>query len=150
MKITDILRPSAVIELSSSSAQDALMELCGPVVTSSLDAQFLLEKLLLRESQGSTCVGNGVAIPHARIADLPTVTASFGRSRRGVDFGDGTAQPTHLFFALFAPATPTPPYLRTLARICQLFNAARFRDSVMRARDSVAIYRLIEAMDSIN
>jgi PTS system nitrogen regulatory IIA component len=149
MKIIEFLQPSAVIEdLSSQSAEDALTELCRPLGTSGLDSKQLLESLLAREKLGSTGIGQGVAIPHGRVPGLPALSASFGRSKAGIDFSALDAKPTFLFFTLFVPEKPAGVHLTALARISRILRAPSFRESILSAKGALEIYQIIEFEDA--
>ena len=150
MKIVEFLRPEAVIaSLSGQTAQAVLAELCRPLIaTARADGQKLLETLLEREKLGSTGIGEGVAIPHGKVAGLPGLLASFGRSERGVDFRAIDGKPTHLFFSLFAPENSAGAHLKALARISRIFKNPAFRDAILKAPGAEEIFRLIEAEDA--
>lgn len=150
MRIVEFLQPTAVIDdLSGSSSQEVLAALAIPLATSHrVDARRLLDTLLDREKLGSTGIGDGVAIPHGKLAGLPTLMASFGRSMAGVDFKAIDGKPTHLFFALFAPENSAGVHLKALARISRVFKNASFRETIMKAKDAAEIYRLIDTEDS--
>src|SRR5574337_2141285 len=132
MKIVEFLRPEAVIaSLSGQTGQAVLAELCKPLAaTNKVDGQRLLETLLEREKLGSTGIGEGVAIPHGKVPGLPALMASFGRSRRGVDFKAIDGKPTYLFFTLFAPENSAGAHLKALARISRIFKNPAFRESI--------------------
>jgi PTS system nitrogen regulatory IIA component len=149
MKIVEFLQPGAVVDdLAGTSAQAVLAGLSRPLAAShKLDAQRLLETLLEREKLGSTGIGDGVAIPHAKVPGLPVLMASFGRSKAGVDFKAIDGKPTFLFFSLFAPENSAGAHLKALARISRIFKSPAFRESIMKAKDSAEIYRLIESED---
>ncbi len=149
MKIVEFLQPDAVVDdLAGTSAQAVLAGLSRPLAAShKLDAQRLLETLLEREKLGSTGIGDGVAIPHAKVPGLPVLMASFGRSKAGVDFKAIDGKPTFLFFSLFAPENSAGAHLKALARISRIFKSPAFRESIMKARDAAEIYRLIESED---
>jgi PTS system nitrogen regulatory IIA component len=150
MKIVEFLQPDAVIaSLSGQTGQAVLSELCQPLVASQkVDGQRLLETLLDREKLGSTGIGEGVAIPHGKVASLPGLMASFGRSVPGVDFRAIDGRPTNLFFALFAPENSAGAHLKALARISRIFKNPAFREAIMKAGSAEEIYRLIEAEDA--
>ena len=150
MKIVEFLRPDAVIaSLSGRTSQSVLAELCGPLAAGQrADAQKLLDTLLEREKLGSTGIGEGVAIPHGKVAGLPGLMASFGRSVAGVDFRAIDGRPTHLFFTLFAPENSAGAHLKALARISRIFKNPGFRDAILKAADAAEIFRLIEAEDA--
>jgi PTS system nitrogen regulatory IIA component len=150
MKLIEFLQPSAVLgDLSGPTAQAVLADLCRPIAAARhVDNQRLLDVLLEREKLGSTGIGDGVAIPHGKVPGLPSLTASFGRSRAGVDFKAIDGKPTHLFFALFAPENSAGLHLKALARISRIFKSAAFREAVLAADDAAGMYRLIEQEDS--
>lgn len=149
MKIVEFLRPDAVIDsLSGQTAHAVLVELCRPIAAASrVEAQKLVETLVEREKLGSTGIGEGVAIPHGKVAGLPDLLASFGRSRDGVDFKAIDGKRTFLFFTLFAPEACAGAHLKALARISRLFKNPAFRESILHAADAAEIHRLIEQED---
>ncbi|HVI73433.1 MAG TPA: PTS sugar transporter subunit IIA [Anaeromyxobacteraceae bacterium] len=150
MKIVEFLQPGAVVDdLAGTSGPAVLAELARPLAaTHAVDAQRLLETLLEREKLGSTGIGDGVAIPHGKVPGLPTLMASFGRCRRGVDFKAIDGKPTYLFFTLFAPENSAGAHLKALARISRIFKNPAFRESIMKAADAAEIFHLIETEDA--
>ena len=150
MKLVDFLRPEAVIaELAGDSPAAVLAQLARPVAQAfRLEERRLVEVLLEREKLGSTGVGEGVAIPHAKVAGLPALAASLGRSARGVDFKAIDGRPTRLFLALFAPESAAGSHLQALARVSRLLKSAAFREALLSAPDSGAMWRLVQTEDS--
>ena len=103
---------------------------------------------MAREQLGSTGVGEGLAIPHAKVEGLRELVASFGLSRGGIDFKSMDSKPATFFFVLFAPPGVHGPHLNALARISRIFKTASFRDSLLQARDADEIYQLIKIEDA--
>ena len=126
MKLTDFLKADAVLpDLAGRSAPEVLAELCRPVAAQhGLDAARLLQTLLDRERLGSTSVGEGVAIPHGRLAGLPALTATLGRAPAGVEFRAVDGKPV------------------------RLFRSQAFREAILAAPDAPAILRLVEVEDA--
>jgi len=149
MKIVEFLRPDAVIaNLAGTTGQAVLAELCRPLsAVHRLEAQRLLDTLQDRERLGSTGIGDGVAIPHGKVAGLPALVASFGRAPQGIDFRAIDAKPTYLFFALIAPENSAGAHLKALARISRIFKNPSFREAILKAGSADEIFRLIEAED---
>jgi PTS system nitrogen regulatory IIA component len=149
VRIVDFLRPDGVLpDLAGRSAPEVLAELCRPVAAQhGLDATRLLQTLLDREKLGSTSVGEGVAIPHGRLAGLPALTAVFGRAAGGVEFRAVDGKPVRLFLALFAPENAAGLYVKVLARVSRLFRSPAFREAILSAPDAAGIHRLIEVED---
>jgi PTS system nitrogen regulatory IIA component len=149
VKIVDFLQPSAVVaELTGRTAAEVLAELCRPVAAASgLDAGRLVQVLLDREKLGSTGVGDGVAIPHGKLPGLAQLSATFGRSREGIDYRAVDGKPARLFFALFAPENSAGAHLKALSRVSRIFRVPAFRESVLAAASAEEIHRLIVAAD---
>src|SRR6185503_21035524 len=92
-----------------------------------LDRQKVLDVLLERERISTTAIGEGVAIPHGKLAGVDRVLGAFARSPEGVDFASLDGGPTHLFFALIAPENAAADHLKALARISRLLKDEAFR-----------------------
>ncbi|MGA1875538.1 MAG: PTS sugar transporter subunit IIA [bacterium] len=146
MKILDFL-PMGVIEadLKARTKIEVLKELVLSLVKNNLvrDTDKALEVLLEREKLGSTGVGDGVAIPHAKFNGVKDLVAVFGRSLGGIDFESLDNKPAHLFFLFLAPENSAALHLKVLARISRLLKKPDFRESLMRAKDREAIYKAI-------
>jgi PTS system nitrogen regulatory IIA component len=157
MRIVDFLRPDAVIsDLAGRTGDAVLMELCQPLGERT-DPARLVAALLEREKLGSTAVGDGVAIPHARIAGLTGLTATLGRSKAGVEFGAMDGRPVHLFFALFTPSDDVGirvvgvqiggAHVKALARISLVLKDPILRGELLHAQCAAEIHRLIARSD---
>jgi PTS system nitrogen regulatory IIA component len=151
MKIMDILVKDAVIlDVDSGDKASVLKRLAAAVAgaESGLDANRLLQVLVERENLQSTGIGDGVAIPHGKLAGLNRLLAGFARSRRGVDFESIDGQPTHLFFLLVVPEHSGGMHLKALARISRFFRDAGFRKALMEAETREDVIRAIEEEDA--
>lgn len=151
MKITDILNPEMVLpELKGANKTDVLRELAAYLADkhSGLDAETLTAVLAERERLGSTAIGDGIAIPHGKIAGVDRIIGVFGRHRRGVDFDSLDGRPTHLFFLLVAPEDSASLHLKALARVSRLMKDPAFRERLMKAADTGEIFRLIKEEDA--
>lgn len=152
MKISELLSPQAVIaELQATDKKGALEELTATLVSlvPELDRDKVLDVLGEREKLGSTGIGDGVAIPHGKIAGLSTLQLVFARSSEGVDFESMDGQLAQLFFLLIAPEGAVGVHLKTLARISKLLKDAGVRKQLLAAADATAIYQIILANESI-
>jgi PTS system nitrogen regulatory IIA component len=151
MKIAEFLREDLILpDLRSTDKVGVLREISEALARAypQLSAPRLAETLLEREKLGSTGVGEGVAIPHGKLAGLPGLLAAFGRSRQGVDFAAIDGKPTYLFFVLFAPENSAGVHLKALARISRLFKSPQFRSGILEARDAVQIHAQIATEDA--
>lgn len=147
MKLTEVLvRDACTVELKSRGKKEALLELAGALAPSvpGLDVKELLDLLLERERLGTTAMGDGIAIPHARVESLQRLVASFGRSRSGVDFESVDGKPTHLFFLLVAPGREGSAHLLALARLSRLLGRPEFRSRLMEVESVDELFGAIE------
>ena len=81
------------------------------------DRDTLLDDTLDREHKGSTGIGKGIAIPHARTAGVTDLIGALGISREGLDFEADDGQPCHLIFLILAPAKESTRYLKALSAV---------------------------------
>ncbi len=151
MKIMDILVKDAVIlDLVATEKNEILREMSSALAAAepSVPAERLLEVLSEREGLQSTGIGEGVAIPHGKMAGLDRLMASFARSPAGVDFDSIDGQPTQLYFLLVVPEQSGGQHLKALARISRFFRDSAFRDKLMGATTRDDIFRAIEEEDA--
>ncbi|SEA25249.1 PTS IIA-like nitrogen-regulatory protein PtsN [Desulfuromusa kysingii] len=146
MKISEILDPKAIVaDLQAKDKPNALRELTDSLLSCepTLNRDDVIAVLEERERLGSTGIGDGVAIPHGKLAGIPELKLVFGRSRSGVDFDSMDGQPAYLFFLLIAPEESVGIHLKTLARISKLLKDAAVRKKLLEAADQKAIYQVI-------
>jgi PTS system nitrogen regulatory IIA component len=151
MNIMDILVKDAVIlDLGVRTKRDVLAEMAAALakVEPRIEADRLLEVLLEREALQSTGIGEGVAIPHGKMAGLDRLVAAFARSSEGVDFESIDGQPTHHFFLLVVPEHSGGQYLKALARISRFFRNAAFRQRLADAESLEQVIGAIEEEDA--
>jgi PTS system nitrogen regulatory IIA component len=150
MKIMEILAKDAVIlNLGVQSKRDVLAEMAAALakVEPQIAADQLLEVLLEREALQSTGIGEGVAIPHGKLAGLDRLVATFARSSQGVEFDSIDGQATHHFFLLVVPEHSGGQYLKALARISRFFRDAAFRQRLSEGESVEDVIRAIEEED---
>jgi PTS system nitrogen regulatory IIA component len=151
MKLTDILvRDACRVDLAGRTKPEVLAELADALVAAvpTLDRAELYAMLIEREKLGTTAMGDGIAIPHARIESLDRVLAVFGLSREGVDFDSLDGRPTHLFFLLVAPGREGSAHLLLLARLSRLLGVDAFRARLRDVKSTDELFRAIEEEES--
>jgi nitrogen PTS system EIIA component len=151
MRIVDFVRSELVVpELQGSEKTDIINELAAHMAARvpGLDRDVLTKALIEREKLASTAIDQGVAIPHAKLRNLPALVACVGRKSAGVDFESMDGRPTHLFFVLCAPENSTGVHLKALARISRLFRDPSFRQRLIEAPDAAGIYQVIVDEDA--
>lgn len=151
MKIVDLLPREALVaaDLTGATKTDVVRELAAHLASQcqEIDAERLVNVLWERERLGSTAIGDGIAIPHGKLAGLKGVLGAFGRHRAGVDFDSLDGNPTKLFFVLVAPEDSVGQHLKALARVSRLLKDAAFRERLIQAADRIELFRLIREED---
>ena len=151
MKITEILvRDAVILNLGVRTKNEVLAEMTAALakVEPQIESDRLLEVLLEREALQSTGIGDGMAIPHGKIAGLDRLVATFARSGEGVDFESIDGQPTHHLFMLVVPEHSGGKYLKALARISRFFRDPGFRQRLTDAETLEDVMSAIEDEDA--
>ena len=150
MKITDFLNVHSVIPALTCREKTAVIEEMAGLLAAchpELDRNKVLDVWLERERISTTAIGEGVAIPHGKLADVEQVWGVFARSLEGIDFASLDGAPTHLFFALIAPQNAAADHLKALARISRLLKDEAFRRRLMEAQTQQELYTIIAQED---
>jgi PTS system nitrogen regulatory IIA component len=145
MNIGDLLDRSAIsLRVSATDKRKALAVIAEIAARNfDLEAGEVLDALVEREAAGSTGVGHGVAVPHARLEGLKRMRGVFVRLEQPVDFAAVDDQPVDLFFALFAPRDAGADHLRALARVSRLLRQNELREQLRKARTADAVHALL-------
>ena len=145
MMIGDMLDRAAIsLRVTASDKRKALAVTAEIAARSfDMDAGDILDALLEREAVGSTGVGHGVAVPHARLTGLDRMRAVFVRLEHPVEFASIDDQPVDLMFTLFAPPNAGAEHLRALARVSRLLRQGNLREQLRQARTADALHALL-------
>jgi fructose-specific phosphotransferase system IIA component len=119
--------------------------LCGSGKVS--DQNHFVSAVLEREKLGSTAIGAGIAIPHARANTVNEVSIAFARSSQGIDFNSADGDPVNLIFLLAAPVESGSLYLKLLARISRLLRYQDLIDSLKNATTKEEVISIIASKE---
>jgi nitrogen PTS system EIIA component len=145
MEIADLLTPAAVIpNLRATNKRQALQELAKRAATlTGRQERLIFEVLLERERLATTGIGNGTAIPHGRLADLPRLYGLFARLEKPIPFEAIDDQPVDLIFLLLTPDNAGADHLKALARISRLLRDKAICDKLRGTDRADALYALL-------
>jgi len=145
MPLSDLIAPSAIIPaLKVNTKKQAIQELAARAAAlTGQNERAILEILLQREKLGSTGVGNGVAIPHGKLAKLGGLFGLFARLERPIDFEALDGQPVDLIFLLLAPEAAGADHLKALARVARLLRDPEIARRLRESRDADALYAVL-------
>ncbi|MBF0279132.1 MAG: PTS sugar transporter subunit IIA [SAR324 cluster bacterium] len=136
MSIAEYLKRECIVVNPSSNDKDALIkELAERLLEHhpEVDRAEAMEALFEREKLMSTGIGEGVAIPHARIQSCSDVSMAFALQRKGVDFNALDSKPVKLVFLIFFPKEKVNLQLRTLAMVSRILQRGGLNKSLLKA-----------------
>ena len=125
-------KPEAIQVLADHSAESV-----------GLPPHAVFEALRQRERLGTTGIGDGVAIPHARLAAIPRLFSLFARLETAIDFDAEDGRPVDLIFVLLAPEAAGGDHLAALARVSRLLRDKAMRQGLRRCRGRDEVLALL-------
>ncbi len=145
MALSDLIpEGGTAMDLGASSRKQVLQALSEIAAhKTGMEARVIFESVLQRERLGSTGVGQGVAIPHARLRGICDVTGFFARLKSPVDFESIDGRPVDLVFMLLAPEDAGAEHLKALARVSRLMRREDVRERLRAAPDLTAMHALL-------
>lgn len=145
MNIGDLLEPRAITPRAGGGSKRQVLSVIADIAGRNfgVPSEQVLDALLEREAAGSTGVGHGVALPHARLPGLTKVRGVFVRLEQPTAFEAVDEQPVDLLFALFAPIDSQSEHLRALARVSRLLRQGDLRQQLRQARTAESIHSLL-------
>jgi PTS system nitrogen regulatory IIA component len=146
MEIEDLLSSPAQVlpRLKAANKKQALQELARRAAElTGAHERHIFDVLLERERLGTTGVGNGIAIPHGKLADVKAMFGLFARLDHPVDFEAIDEQPVDLIFLLLAPEGAGADHLKALARVSRLLRDRGICEKLRGADQAEALYALL-------
>ena len=146
MLLSQILVPQAVRLISQVDSKKRLLQEISEVITV-YNEKFIpalaFDALMSREILGATGVGNGVALPHARIKGLDKVAGAFFKLEKPMDFSSVDRQPVDLIFALFAPEGAGVEHLKALALVSRTLRDASICSKLRANSNATTMYTIL-------
>lgn len=148
--ISKILLPDNILIDTESTSKKRVFERVGLLFENNqqIARSQVFDSLFAREKLGSTGLGQGVAIPHGRIAKLRDATAAFVKTLHPIPFDAPDGQPVNLVFVLLVPEKATDLHLQILGELAQMFSETQFRNRLLACEDSFSIYQLFSDWNS--
>ena len=145
MKISDFLSPTDVaLDVRESDKARLLQQLSSQAAAKvGLSANEVCTQIIKREELGSTGVGNGVALPHARLRELTTPFGLFARLRHGIDFEAIDSQPVNIVFLLLLPDGTGASQLNALASVARALRDPETLQRIRSAADRDSLFQAI-------
>ena len=149
MTISALLSPDRIFIDADISSKKRLLEFIANAVATqfNLPQSALFNNLLDRERLGSTGLGKGFAIPHARLVNLDTTIACFIRLDQPVNFEAPDNQPVDLVFAIIIPENATDEHLKILSSLAKIFSQSEICEAIRNAGSSEEVARIIDSAE---
>jgi PTS system nitrogen regulatory IIA component len=146
MDIMDLLTPERVVANAQAGSKKRVLELISGLLAESAPAlteEEIFESLIGRERLGSTGLGHGVALPHARLAGQEEAIGGFVKLEQGIDFDAIDGQPVDMLFALLVPEHFTDEHLDILARLARMFSDDALCQKIRKSNTAEQMLELI-------
>jgi PTS system nitrogen regulatory IIA component len=145
MKISDFLSPANVmVDVRAPHKRQLLLDLARATASSlNLPADAIASELLKREELGSTGTGNGIAIPHARVASVSKPFGLLARLKQPIDFDAIDARPVDIVFVLLMPAASDNGQIGALASVARKLRESESLVQLRRAKNAAELYAAI-------
>jgi len=149
MTISALLSPQRIFLDTEISSKKKLLELIANIVAdqTELSESSIYASLLNRERLGSTGLGQGFAVPHARVNDLDHTMACFFRLQEAVNFEAPDNLPVDLVFTIIIPEEATEEHLLILSSLASIFSRAEVCDAIRNASSSDEIEKIIQSAE---
>lgn len=145
MSFIDLLSADRIVMLVAPDSRDVVLDTAARLLAGNSPTltPLLGHALRAREQLGSTGIGRGVAIPHARSAAFREPRAAFLRLSHPIDFNATDGEPVDLVFAMCVPDHQVEQHLQTLSGLVEHFSDPDFRDALRAARDLAQLRGLL-------
>ena len=145
MDLSSLLTPAAVRVVGQMTSKKRLFQELGEIAAQAcgLSAATAIDGLQERESLGPTGVGNGIALPHARLVGLHKITGIFLRLEKPLEYDSVDRQPVDLAFCLLAPKDSGVDHLKELALVSRTMRDAAVCAKLRANTDPAKLYAIL-------
>jgi len=149
MDLGDLIKPEGVLPLlKAKSKKHVLQELSAAAADlTGLPERDIFDTLLQRERLGSTGVGQGIAIPHGKLEELPQIVGLFASLDQPIEFEAVDGEPVDLVFLLLAPESAGADHLKALARISRFLRAPSAVEALRSAQTTESVYAILTELE---
>jgi len=148
MQVTELLNIERISCANQAGSKKRVLEQMSQLIAAGqteLSQDQIFDSLISRERLGSTGLGHGVAIPHARIKDSDKTIAAVIKLNQGVDYDSPDQKPVDLLFALLVPENSTEEHLQLLAQLAEMFSNTEFVTKLRAANDAGELYQALRS-----
>ena len=152
MKLGEIIPEGGILDdVKAVEKEEVINEMVQALVKAGrieeANVKKVVKALMDREELGSTGIGAGVAVPHAKHDSVTDLVGAFGRSKRGIAFEALDGEPVHVLFLLLSSKSASGAHLEALAYISRLVRDEKFVKFLREAKDATGIRDLLNEAD---
>ncbi|HUU04922.1 MAG TPA: PTS sugar transporter subunit IIA [Patescibacteria group bacterium] len=150
MRLIDYMdRKLVFLDVEAQAKEEAITEIVRRMKVSQAirDESYLLEEIFSRESRGGTSLGNGVAIPHARVKFMDKIVIAMARLSSGVSFCQEDRQPVRIVFILITPQDKLNEYLKVLAALSKFLKDKKLLKRLFAVDSVQSAWELFESLE---
>ena len=154
MKLSDIIVTEAIVpELQAKTRDEAIHELVEALAEAGAiprkSTKDIAKAVLARETQATTGIGKGVALPHTKVKGIKQPVATIGRSSEGIDFGALDSKPVYSVILLLSSPDNPDEHLQAMEAIFKHVQRDIFRKFLRQSETREAIQDLIQEADEL-
>jgi len=150
LRISDYLKDNQIfLDIEAASRDAAIAAVVNKMNDQNLleDAAKFLQEVNEREKLGSTGIGKGVALPHARTKYVKAIVVTMARLKNGVDFHADDKQPVKLIFLLGTPLNAVGDYLKVLSKLSKILREDKVRKKLLKAGSAREIIDILKDVE---
>jgi fructose-specific phosphotransferase system IIA component len=139
-----------LLDLEANTKKEAITKIVDAMQKNEVvsKAPKFLEAVFERESLGSTAIGKGMALPHARTQYIDQITITMARLKNGIDFSAADGKPVNLLFLLGTPLKAVGEYLSVLAKLSKILKNDKTREKILKAESPSQVRTILEEAES--
>lgn len=148
MKFTDFI----VCDITTTNKRAVIEEMVVAICKAKqlLDVDNIVQAIMKRELMGTTGIGHGIAIPHAKCTGIDDIMGAVGVSVNEVEFESVDAEPCRVFFLLLSPSKSPGDHLRALDKIARVVRQKEFLERLIKAKDKDEIMQIMHLADQLS
>jgi len=146
MNICQLLSPTSTQCCDKTTSKKKVLEKVSQMMADTIDckAKSIYESLLSREKLGTTALGEGVAIPHARVNNCQCATAVFLLLDKPIDYDAPDGKPVDIIFAILVPENADKVHLQHLSKIAKLLSDNQTISQIRHAHCDEALFEILQ------
>ena len=150
MRLSELVEPSRVLCNVEARSKKHAFEIVSELISAGdtvLDKKEVFASLFARERLGSTGLGEGVALPHGRFADINESVGAFVKLSKPVEFDAFDEKPVSLIFGLLVPLECSKEHFAAVGQVAGIFSKPNLLDRILEATSSSSLYEILTERD---